>query len=80
MCILANETRVYEGIDRVQPVAPFLCDFETDHNVGPTCLRFSTEMGDISVPGDSTSGGELLRKSETVLIVQVQDRDRTRRK
>ena len=80
MCTLASEARDYEGIDRMQPVAPFLHEFSTEHGVGPKCLRFLPEMGDISVPGGKISGGEIMNKSETVLIVQAQDRDGTRRK
>jgi hypothetical protein len=79
MCTLASKVRDYKGIDRMQPVAPFLHEFAIDHSVGPKCLRFSTEMGDISVP-DQTRGRELMRKSETVLVVEVQDRDGTKRK
>ena len=62
MCTLANKARDYKGIGRMQPVALLLHEFAIDHKVGPKCLQFSTEMREISVPGDSISGGELLSK------------------
>jgi hypothetical protein len=70
----------FEGIDRMQPVSPFLHDYAPENGVGPECLQFSTAMGDISVTGEKISGGELMRKPETALVLQVQDIDGTGRK
>ena len=63
----------------MQPVAPFLHDYETANGVGPECLQFSTTRGDISVLGQ-TSGRELMRRTDKILLVHVGDRDGTRGK
>ena len=80
MCTLASKMDGFVQIDRMQLVALFLYDYAIEDGVGPECLQFSTEMGDISVSGKEISGRELMKKSDTVLVVQVQDRNGIRRK
>ena len=51
MCTLASNMEGFEGIDRMQQVARLLHDYAIENGVGPECLQFSTEMGNISVMG-----------------------------
>lgn len=78
ICTLASEAEVIKGIDRMQPVAKFLHDYVTLNGISSKCFQFLTTKGAISIPGQ-TRGGELIRKTETVILVYEIETEQGRR-